>query len=248
MYGENREKLTCIMDKHKVPLEERESLLDIIMPIFSHAEFQKRMASPYFHHDTVTLGEHILEDAIVTYNLSKKYLLKKNDSSYNISLAIKIAMLHDLYTYPWQNNKEHRSMKFYNKHGFVHPIESVINSIYWYPDLFKNREDALKIIDGITHHMYPLPARRYDRKHLQKLELNNYYLIDKIDKDLESILITTSNKASVGPFSFRRRVCIEGRIMRKADRRVSYDNFKKGKNIHSVLALITGKNISLKLM
>ena len=46
--------------------------------------------------------------------------------------------MHDLYTLPWQNNFEAKVDKFYNKHGFRHSIEALIN-----------------------HYMYLLPIRSF---------------------------------------------------------------------------------------
>ena len=43
-----------------------------------------------------------------------------------------------------------------NKHGFVHPIEAVVNAITWFPQYFKTKEKTVIIIDGIIHHMFPL--------------------------------------------------------------------------------------------
>ena len=42
-----------------------------------------------------------------------------------------------------------------NKHGFIHPIEAVVNAITWFPNIFLDEHDSLMIIDGIIHHMYP---------------------------------------------------------------------------------------------
>lgn len=55
------------------------------------------MTDEYYHHDKITLGEHILEDTIVTYLLSKKH---KKNPKYNTNVASKIAMMHDLNMYP----------------------------------------------------------------------------------------------------------------------------------------------------
>lgn len=241
----NDAKLMEIFDKYNLNSESREELLKIITPIFSHPEFQKRMTDAYLHHDRITLGEHIIEDTIVTYILSKKYIAKKKNTNFNISLALKISMLHDLYTYPWQNNKNFKSKKIYNKHGFRHPIEAVINASIWYPEIFSNNVEAKIIIEGITHHMFPLPVRRYHISNNNSLELKNFNLTKEMNENLNKILELSSNKRILGPFSFQKKISIEGKLMRKADRRVSYDNFKRSKSIKGILALLTGRNGNL---
>lgn len=40
--------------------------------IFIHDEFQRRMNPEFPHHNKITLGEHILENTIVTCLLSQK--------------------------------------------------------------------------------------------------------------------------------------------------------------------------------
>lgn len=242
----NIQKLNFLLDKYHLRPAERKELLDMIIPLFSHDEFQKRMQSPYFHHGKITLGEHILEDTIVTYKLSKEYLNNHNNPSFNIEIAIKIAMLHDLYTYPWQNNPHIKVQKIYNKHGFRHPIEATINASNWFPDLFKDPTETGKIVDGIIHHMYPLPVRRYDRNNFEKMELNNSNLITNIGENVSSALDASTCHVKFGPFSFRRNVCLEGKIMRKADRIVSLSNFRSENSLISIFALITGNNRNLK--
>ena len=80
----------------------------------------------------------------------------------NLKIAIYIAMFHDLYEEPWQNNIKSKGKKFKNLHGFTHPIEAVVNAITWFPNIFQDEEESLMIIDGIIHHMYPLPVRAID--------------------------------------------------------------------------------------
>lgn len=152
---ENRKTLMFLLDKYNLSISEKEELLHIIKDIFLHDEFQRRMTPTFYHHDKITLGEHILEDTIVTYILSKKYKDKKD---YNINVALKIAMFHDLYVYPWQNNPNNSESNFCNKHGFRHPNEAIINACMWFKEEFKNMKDSKKIVDGVLHHMYPFPV------------------------------------------------------------------------------------------
>ena len=158
---------------------EREEFNEIVYPFFLHEEFQKRMSNDFLHHSDITLGEHIIEDALITYLLSKK------KDNIDTSLAVKIAMMHDLYEIPWQNNQEGIVKHFSNKHGFRHPIEAVINAITWYPEMF-NEKDAEILIDGIIHHMYPLPVRVFNNK---DMELKNSDKLEKIDKRFMDMII-----------------------------------------------------------
>ena len=90
--------LNKIWTKYKFNDTDKIIFLTIVSPIFTHPEFQKRLdSSLYPHHDTTSLGEHILSDAAVTYKLSQN---SKTDQY----LAVIIAMFHDLYEIPWQNS------------------------------------------------------------------------------------------------------------------------------------------------
>lgn len=242
MTFDNDNKLINLFNKYHFDNQSKKEFLDIIKPIYIHDEFQKRMTNEYLHHDKITLGEHILEDSIITYMLSKKYLNKKKKDEFNIAVAVKMAMLHDLYTLPWQNNPSSKMKKMYNKHGFRHPIEAVINASIWFPEIFKNEEEANKIIDGIVHHMYPLPVRRYSVNDKNSLELENFDIIYKMSSNNKKILEISSNKMKIGPFSLKGSKYKEGIIMRKADKKVSMDNFRRSKSLRGVIALITGRN------
>jgi len=222
-----------IFDKYKLNNLEKEELYKIIYPIFSHNEFQRRLKKDFSHHSNITLGEHILEDAVVTYLLSKK---EKNN--YRKDLAIKIAMLHDLYTFPWQNSKM-KTKKFFDKHGFRHPLEAVINSITWYPELFEDSLESEIIIDGILHHMYPLPVRYLDNN----IELLNQELLNKIDLKYKKMILKSLNRHKIGNISWSKSVFKEGKVMAKADKKVS---IKQLKNFESAKALVTGKNKTLE--
>ena len=238
---ENIDKLNKLLNIYQLNEFEKNELLNIIRPIFKHYEFQKRMGNKYLHHGTITLGEHILCDTIVTYKLSKKYMRKHNN--YNLKLALEISMLHDLYTYPWQNNKDAKTKKFLNSHGFRHSIEAVINSITWYPELFMDERDAKIIIDGIVHHMFPLPVRIFNNNTVNDMELKNIDMLKNISKEKRLMLEKSCVRKRIGNVAFSRSLYKEGRIMSKADKRVSIKQFK---NISSVKALLTGHNKSLE--
>lgn len=238
---EVNKKINQILEKYKLSIKERKDFLDIVYPIYKHEEFQKRMTSLFFHHGSFTLGEHILEDSVLTYLLCQKY--RKKYPNINVSLAIKISMLHDLYTVPWQNNQESRVNKFSNKHGFRHPIEAIINAYNWFPSLFTNYEESKIIIDGVIHHMYPLPSRVVKDFAFTDLELKNYNAINLLPEEIKKIIVDSSMRHRIGNFSFSRSKYPEGKIMSLADKKVSFTELKK---FSSAKALITGKNKTLK--
>ena len=161
---------------------------------------------------------------------------KRKNKNFNITLAVRIAMLHDLYTLPWQNNEKAKVNKFFNKHGFRHPIEAVINAINWYPELFEVSNEAKVIIDGIIHHMYPLPVTSFKENFENKIELKNYELLNNLSPEDKLMLIESSNRFKIGRISFSRSKYKEGRIMAKADKYVA------SKEVKNPLPLITGSN------
>ena len=225
-------------DKYNLSNDEKKELISIIYPIFSHLEFQRRMCDEFMHHGTVTLGEHILKDTILTYKLCKKYIKKKE---INIPLSIKISMLHDLYTSPWQNSNSHT--KFFHKHGFRHPIEAAINAAYWFPEFFINENEAEIIIDGIIRHMFPLPVSSCKNEKIEKLEINNYDLFLKLPINIKNIIIKSIKRKRFISLSFTRSLYKEGRVMSKADKKIALSEIK---NFSSAKALLTGKNKKIK--
>ena len=227
-----------IFDKYKLSNEDMDYLYSIIEPIVINPEFEKRLTGEYKHHSDITLGEHIIEDACQTYLLCKK---KKKEV--NILVAVRIAMFHDLYTLPWQNNKAAKVVKFSNKHGFRHPIEAVINSYTWYPKLFPNNKETKMIIDGIIHHMFPLPVSRVKDLSINKNELKNFDDVKKLPKYIIDSIIESTNRKTIMKFSLSRSKYLEGRMLSKADKKVSR---KQIKNVSSATALVTGKNKKIK--
>ncbi len=235
---ENINFVNKIIDKYNMTEEERSTFWNIIMPIFKHEEFQKRMnPSLYPHHDTVSLGDHIISDAILAYILAKK-----KTSSIDISLSVIIAMFHDLYELPWQNSNIHKNM-YVNNHAFTHPIEAIINAIYWYPEYFKDLDKALIIIDGVIHHMWPFPVRAIDSD-IEKLELNNLKKWKFIDENLKNEIIASSKRYLLKSLhlSCIRSKYIEGKIMSKADKKIS---LIKDISLKGCISVITGSNSNL---
>ena len=233
--------LAKLFDKYHLSSSDRDNFKKISKDIYNHHEFKRRMSNEFLHHDDVSLASHILEDSVLTYILSKKYLNKNSNSNYRIDLAVKISMLHDLYTIPWQNNPEAHVYHFFSKHGFRHPVESAINAILWYPYIFQDKMDSEIIIDGILHHMFPLPVRRINKK-INKVELKNMSNYLLLSRDYKRIINNSLKRGRIGILSFSRSKYKEGRIMAKADRIVSR---KQIKNFESFKALLTGTNKKL---
>ena len=213
-----------------------------MLPITSNPNFERRMTNEFLHHSDITLGEHIIEDTIMTYLLSQKYLRKHLNTNYRMDLALKISMLHDLYTIPWQNNTNSKVNHFFSKHGFRHPIEAAINAITWYPDIFIDKNDAEIIIDGIIHHMFPLPVRTINEKKIYQAELRNIDNYNSLSTEYKDILKNSLRK-KIGVISFSRSKYKEGRIMSKADKKVA---MREIKNFSSAKALLTGHNKKIK--
>jgi len=229
-----------LLDKYYMDSSDRKMFLNIITPIVSHEEFQKRLDNKLFpHHDKVSLGEHIISVAIVSY-IKAKHKYKDKDKEL-IEMCTIIAMFHDLYELPWQNSKIHKN-NFFNKHGFVHPIESIINAITWYPEHFKDTEKAKVIIDAVIHHMYPFPSRVID-KDIETLELNNYEKFYYLDKPIQDIIISSSRRHKLGNISFCKSYYKLGDIVSSSDKRVAYLNDLKLKKIFT---LVTGVNKDLE--
>ena len=222
--------------------EERKEFFKIIYKIFRHKEFQRRMTSEFNHHNDITLGYHVLEVALCTYKTCKKKIEK--GIKVNIDVAVKIAMLHDFYELPWQNNKESSSKNLIHKHGFRHPIEAVINAIYYYPFLFKNELESIMIIDGIVHHMYPLAVPVLTGFDTNEIELKNYDKVKKIDKNLLDKIIYSTNRGRIIKLSLCKSKFIEGRIVSNSDTFVSINNYE---SLKGVPALITGVNKNIEV-
>lgn len=237
-----RNEVNEILDRYELIEEDKRIFWNIIEPIFVYKEFQKRLdAEVYPHHDKTSLGNHIISDAVVTYKLAKKAKQKNNDI--NIELAVIIAMFHDLYELPWQNAGRKKSM-FVNKHGFIHPIEAIINAATWFPEYFKDLEMVSKIVDGVIHHMFPFPVRRINEE-INKLELNNTEKFNNLSPAIKNLIINSSNMGLIksSNISLVMPYTIEGRLMSKADTIVSLS--KDATSLRGLIACITGKNSNL---
>ena len=215
---------------------EQKEIFSYIKKIMYHKEFQKRSTVMFLHHGNTTLGEHILEDTVLTYKQCKK-----SNKKIDLELALKIAMMHDLYTLPWQNSVIKKEKKTH-LHGFSHPIEAAINSMVWFKNEFSDERKALVLLEGIVHHMYPLPVLSFYESETNELELNNFDMIKKISKENLDLLKKVSTPNITNELSFRISKYLEGRIMSKVDKKVSLGQFN---NLSGILALVTGKNKSI---
>ena len=213
-------------------LPEQEDFTKIVHPIISHPEFEKRCTDNFPHHGNTTLGEHILKDAMITYRLANIYKSKHPNMDISTETAVVIALFHDLYTNPWQNVDNENPL--YEKHGFMHPIEAVINAYDWYPEYFDDEEISKKIIDGVLHHMYPFPVRKIN----DEIEINEKKITDFKFYDI----LVHSTKSKRENLCFKKATFIEGKLVSKADKLVTV---KEIKNISSLVALVTAKNKSI---
>lgn len=226
--------------EYKMNISNMRKLWGIIKPICFHPEFLARCEKPFYHHDTKMLGDHIICDAIVTYIIVQK--LKERNEKFKhlrVETAVVIAMFHDLYEIPWQNTFNKKRLR--NKHGFVHPIEATVNAITWFPEYFTNKEKALIIIDGIMHHMYPLPVRAVDKS---DIELNNQKKYDALPEKYKNMIKLSTDIGKIGHYSFRKSFFTEGKIMSKADKMVALK--KDIGSINGYIALLSGKNKNIK--
>ena len=233
------QEINDLVNMHGFSLEDKEKFLSLIKPIVLHKEFMKRYnAQKYPHHGEVSLGKHIIEDAIITYLLVKA----KNEHNREIDFrnAVLIAMFHDLYEKPWQNAKRKKKYKV-NMHGFIHPIEAVVNAITWYPEYFQD-DNAFILIDGIIHHMYPFPVRAIESA-IEETEINNIEKFMELPDKFQKYIIASTNRMRIDKISLCKSVYEEGRVLSKADKIVSMR--KDLKSFSSLLACVTGKNKAL---
>lgn len=131
--------------------------LEIIFPIITDEEFQKRKL--FKHHEKQSVYEHSMLVSIISYKLAKKYKLDKT----NLVIA---GLLHDFYTCAWQYSSDLEQLdekyreKFlpnvkrkpiFKKHGFIHPEIAAENAKEYYPTLVNE-----EILSAIRTHMFPL--------------------------------------------------------------------------------------------
>lgn len=232
-----------LFDKYKLSNDDRNLLLKIIKPILNHEEFQKRFTDVFLHHNKVTLGEHIIEVAIETFIISKR-----QKTNIDLELALNIAMMHDLYSTSW-NNKDAAVNNFSNKHAFRHPVESVINSATWFPEIF-DKTDSYKLVDGICHHMFPVPVVSFKDSKENDLELRNFDLVRNLSEKTKRQLEVSTNNGLYNTLLLRPSKYKEGIIVSNADKLVTANNLKGSKfNVLKEMVIgeeVKGKTKSLK--
>lgn len=221
----------------ELTITEQKEFYKIAKPIIHHKEFVKRCSKDFPHHGSTSLGKHILKDAIKTYVLAKEYNKTHFSKKANIKTSVIIALFHDLYTNPWQNNDKKTNVFNPDTHGMIHPIEAVLNSYKWFPKYFKNEKDAEIIIDGIIHHMYPYPVRKVENKNIK---INNQKLLKKF-KYYDYLIQTTKNRTKL-KIDIKPPKSVEGKLLVKADKLISLVELN---NFNSIKALVNGKNKSL---
>lgn len=113
---------------------------EIVEPILSHKEFQKR--KEFLHHGEISVYDHVINVSMVNYKWAKKLGLDYK------SAAI-AGLLHDFYETPWTMDTEHHP--FFQKHGFTH-ARSALNNSRKYFGKFMNKT----VENSILRHMFPL--------------------------------------------------------------------------------------------
>lgn len=237
--NENRMELERLLSQYNLSSEDKEIIYHIVLPIFLHDEFQRRMNCKEFpHHGDSSLGSHIISDAIVSYLLTKN---RKNKTEKDIELSTTIAMFHDLYENPWQNN-ERKAKNFIHKHGFTHPLEAAVNAYTWYPEYFDKLYESEIIIDSIVHHMWPFPVLTMN----ESVQLNNIYKYQNLPENIKQTIIDSSSRRCIkindmGFISFALPknfvVCISDKIVTINDDKL---------DIYDMIAFLGFKNYKLQ--
>lgn len=226
--------IDSIMTRYNLNIEEKEELTSLIYHIIKHKEFKRRMTDEFYHHGKTTLGEHILEDTIITYIICKKK--QRKGKKIDLLLAISISLMHDLYTEAWQNNPN-KPKKFSNYHGFRHPIEAVINAISWYPEVFNESTNQYALIDGIIHHMYPFPTVCLKDIKENTLGLRNFESLKNIDQKYLDMIILSTKRFHLGTYSLAKAITLEGRIVSKADKIATSRDFDSFQSVIACLGI-----------
>lgn len=129
--------------KKKRLMDEYIEYFDLVKPILTHPEFQKR--KEYMHHIGETVYDHTLRVSFDSYTIAKKF-------GWDYKAAAIGGLLHDFYDKPWQTNKEKKP--FFQKHGFVHAEQARINAKKFFPNMMNKKTE-----DIIKKHMFPLNKR-----------------------------------------------------------------------------------------
>lgn len=128
--------------KHKE--EYKKEFYEIVEPIITHEEFQKRKDYP--HHINESVYDHVLRVAYDCFELGKLFHLDYE------SLAI-AGLLHDFYEKPWQYDTEKKPLL--QRHGFTHAKNAVKNA----KRVFGTEVVTPKVESIMITHMFPLNKR-----------------------------------------------------------------------------------------
>lgn len=226
-----------VCNRYRLKEKDMRFLWKNVKTIFCHEEFQKRMQDPFWHHQDVTIGEHILGDTILAYKVCKS----KNKDDNFIRRTLYISMFHDLYVQSWMIY--HKKEYFINSHAFSHPIEAIINAITWFPQCFADLEDAKIIIDGVLHHMYPCPVRAFTSL---KWEIFNAALYEKLDDKYKTIITCSLAPCLFKNMALRKSFYLEGRILSHVDKVITMKKDLRGKKVFgackTLLFAVAGRN------
>ena len=114
--------------------------LHLINPVVTnpiYIEMSKKL-----HHMDQTIYDHSIKVAYLSYKISKFLNL-------NTRNCVIAALLHDFYKNSWIDSTE--SKPFFQKHGFVHAEEALVNSKHYFNHLLN-----IRIENAILRHMFPL--------------------------------------------------------------------------------------------
>lgn len=114
---------------------------EIVRHIIESPEFQKR--KNFKHHEDCSVYEHCIEVSYLSYRICRKLNFYSRDAAIG-------GLLHDLYSYPWQEIVRKKD-SFFKQHGFVHAAEALDNAILYFPEFVNAR-----VSDIILRHMFPL--------------------------------------------------------------------------------------------
>ena len=128
------------LDPTKIPEEEYDLFYELIEPIITTDEYQKRKNYP--HHINESAYEHMLKVAYDCFKIGKMFHLDYK----TLTVA---GILHDFYPDIWQGNKEKKPL--FERHGFTHAKTAVENSWKFYPNLMNEKLEGIMIT-----HMFPL--------------------------------------------------------------------------------------------
>jgi uncharacterized membrane protein len=117
--------------------EKEKAFYKIYCEITNNSEYKK--LKKINHHKNVSIYEHNIKVAWISYNIAKKLNLRLDEIT-------KGALLHDFFLYDWRHEKP-RSGKL---HGFDHPKEALENSLKYFSPLTSLEKDI------ILKHMWPL--------------------------------------------------------------------------------------------